>query len=77
VPDEDAAKWIRHMFRRCVHEGARFYTGKFFALVPVLRPELAAIYGDSPLVGAADQIASNGRPLPGTVLVARLAMDPP
>jgi hypothetical protein len=50
---------------------------RIYGLVPVLRPELAMLYGGDPLVGAADQIASNGRSLDGTVLAVTLAMGSP
>jgi site-specific DNA recombinase len=38
------------------------HDGRIYALVPILRPQLAALYGSDPLVGAADQLGQNGRP---------------
>ena len=38
------------------------HDGRIYALVPQLRPELAALYGGDPLVGAGDQLGQKGRP---------------
>jgi site-specific DNA recombinase len=51
--------------------------GRVYGLVPILRTELAAIYGSDPLVGVASQIGSKGKPLAATVEVVVLAMAPP